>query len=408
MDVNTKIENIKNIIKNFSPQYFYYKTEKNIKSQVYSLNYFEENTAGLQDFYLYHKKTQPILNGNIYLLLSTSGSTGSSKFAKISKNNIFSNTREIVRYLNIDKNDSTLTNLPMNYSYGLSIVNSHFNAGASIILSNKSIIDRQTISLVKKNKITNFNGVPSTYEMIFRFNLQNIYLKNLKYITQAGGPLSEEIYNKVNNFSSKNKSKFFIMYGQTEASPRMSYLIANKLIYKKGMIGKPIKGGKFHISDKYKKEIKIPNKVGKLHYQGANVFLGYANSTRQMNKKSNLQNKIILDTGDLAKFDDNKNYYIVGRESSFIKLLDKRVNLEEISDLIKKHNQEIICTYENKKINIWYTNKNLDKSFVLNIIKKYTSLVSKNFNFLHIKEFPKNSSGKVLFKELKSKNETLR
>lgn len=404
IDAGTKFIKIKKIIDKFNPNYFFYQTGKSLDSEIQELNFKKKNVYGLKNFFLNEKKINLKLDNNIFLLLSTSGSTGSSKFVKISKENIVSNTKAIIDYLNMKSNDTTITNLPMNYSYGLSLVNSHLYVGGTIILSSKSIIDRQTISLVEQNKISNFNGVPSTYEMIFKFKLESIYLKNLKYVTQAGGALNEDTYNKLNNLSKKYNNKFFIMYGQTEASPRMSYLLANNIKFKRGMIGKPIQGGTFCILDKNNKEILVPNKEGKLFYSGPNIFLGYANSYFEMTSIKKSQKKLILNTGDLAKFDENYNYYLVARESRYIKIYDKRVNLEDLDAILQRYNHEIISTFENNKIILWYINEKLIKSEILNIIKKYTSLLSKNFRFVYIKEFPKNSSGKVLFKKLKSKN----
>ena len=175
------------------------------------------------------------IDKKIFLLLSTSGSTGSAKFVKLSKRNIFSNTENIKEYLKLNKKDCTLTNLPINYAYGLSILNSHLLAGAKVILTDKSIVEKSTIELAKRNSISNFNGVPSTFELLFNFKLESFYLKKVRFISQAGGALSEKTFNNIVRYT-KNKKKFFIMYGQTEASPRMSYYLVKDKVFKKGII----------------------------------------------------------------------------------------------------------------------------------------------------------------------------
>ena len=338
------------------------------------------------------------MDESLYILLSTSGSTGSAKLALLSKKNILSNTETIIEYLSLSKSDSTCTNLPLNYAYGLSVINSHLYSNAKLLLSSKSIIEKPLIELVKKNKISNFNGVPSTYELLFNFKLESAYLKNVRFVSQAGGSLKMNTFTNIYAFTNKNYKDFFIMYGQTEASPRMAYYLVRDGTYKSGIIGKPIKNGRFVIKDSEGNTIKKANKVGKLFYLGPNVFFGYTNSKNQLKNSKKMK---YLNTGDLAKFDRDGNFYITGRESRFIKIEDKRINLEELEKIISYKGYDVVCTFENEIIIIWHTFNSLDSVMLNNHIRAHTSISKKYYIFKYIKNFPKNSSGKVLFKELK-------
>ena len=190
------------------------------------------------------------LNKNLSLLLSTSGSMGSIKFVKLSKINLKHNTDSIIKYLKLNSKDSSITNLPISYSYMLSVINTHLEVGASIIISKTSLIEKEFWKTFKNSKVTSFNGVPYTYEMLIKIGLKNIKINTLKYLTHAGGKIEERILKKILSFCNKNNLKFFSMYGQTEASPRISYLKPEFSKKKIGSIGKGTPGNKIYIIDR--------------------------------------------------------------------------------------------------------------------------------------------------------------
>ena len=178
------------------------------------------------------------------LLISTSGSTGSPKLVRLSYKNIESNTNSIVKYLNIKKEDVTITTLPISYVYGLSVVNTHLSSGATIVLTNKSMVEKDFWKIVEKYSVNNFSGVPYNYTLIERFKKFDLP-KSIKYTTQAGGKMNTLLINKIINLYKKKKIKFIQMYGAAEATSRMSYLKWLCAPKKIGSIGKPIPGGKF-------------------------------------------------------------------------------------------------------------------------------------------------------------------
>ena len=197
--------------------------------------------------------------------------------------------------------------MPAGYSYGLSILNSHLKAKSKIVLNNNSIIEKSFWEKMKKFKVNSFGGVPEFYEFLRKLNFEKYVNKNMKYLTQAGGKLNEKDLEYFGKICKKNKIKFYVMYGQTEASPRISFLEWKFFFKNMNSIGKPLKGYKLKIFNRGK-EIKRPNKNGELVLFGKNVCLGYANNFSDLKRGD--ENKNILRTGDLG-FKDKNNFFIL-------------------------------------------------------------------------------------------------
>ena len=289
------------------------------------------------------------LNFSNFLLLSTSGTTESPKFVRLSKKNIEDNTIKIIKYLKIKKNQTTITTMPAGYSYGLSILNSHLKAKSKIVLNNNSIIEKSFWEKMKKFKVNSFGGVPEFYEFLRKLNFEKYVNKNMKYLTQAGGKLNEKDLEYFGKICKKNKIKFYVMYGQTEASPRISFLEWKFFFKNMNSIGKPLKGYKLKIFNRGK-EIKRPNKNGELVLFGKNVCLGYANNFSDLKRGD--ENKNILRTGDLGFKDKNNFFYITGRLKKIVKIFGKRYDLNIIESFVKEKGYKINCHLIDKKLNI--------------------------------------------------------
>lgn len=266
--VDDKLDNsiINSLIKKYKPQYI---VSTKIKNKS-----FIDKVLGVSLTKINFKNNK-LLNEDLSLLLSTSGSLGSSKFVKLSFENLKSNTINIIKYLKINFKDRAMTNMSFSYSYMLSIINTHIEMGASIFVSNRTMIDKIFWDNYINYKITSFNGVPYIYEIAMKFGLEKFINKNTRYLTQAGGHLEKKIKLKIINYCKKNKKKFFSMYGQTEASPRIAYLEWKNAFKKINSIGKPIYKTKMYLIDDYKKKINKKNKIGQIVVEGENVFLGY-------------------------------------------------------------------------------------------------------------------------------------
>lgn len=339
------------------------------------------------------------LNDKLALLLTTSGSTGSPKFVRQSYANIRSNTEAIVNYLKLDDSGRAITTLPMNYTYGLSIINSHLMVGSTLLITDKSITQREFWNFFRENEAESFGGVPFTYECLDRMRFQRMDLPSLKFMTQAGGKLTPELHEKFASYAAENNKQFIVMYGQCEATARMGYLPPERSLQKKGSMGIAIPGGKFHIKDVDGKYITEPDKTGELVYEGDNVTLGYAESGADLIKDDERHG--LLETGDMARVDSDGYYYIVGRKKRFLKIYGNRVNLDEIDRLIKTefNNIDVASTGIDDHMYIFVTDEKYEAPVREFVIRK-TGLNQAAFKSLTINEIPKNDAGKILYKEL--------
>ena len=340
-----------------------------------------------------------IMHEDLSLLLTTSGSTGSPKLVRLSFSNILSNAKSIAQSLKITDLERPITSLPMNYSYGLSVINSHLINGATILLSKFSVVQKEFWDFAKKYKATSIAGVPYTYQMLKMIRFSNMELPYLKMLTQAGGKLSSNLVNEFSDYAIKNNKEFIVMYGQTEATARMSYLPFNMSKEKSESIGIPIPGGKFTlINMPDKTEIHQSNIQGELMYQGPNVSLGYASNINDLAKGD--ENFGNLYTGDIAYRDEDGYYFITGRMKRFIKIYGNRINLDEIEQILLTKNIECACDGVDDKMTIFATNKNKIEE-ILNLLTSKLKLNFRAFEIRIISEIPKNTAGKVLYTQLK-------
>ena len=332
------------------------------------------------------------------LLLTTSGSTGSPKFVRQSYKNIISNAESIADYLHLNADEKPITTLPMNYTYGLSIINSHLIVGATLLVTDKGIMQKTFWEFFKERGATSFGGVPYTYEMLDKLHFERMGLESLRTMTQAGGKLTPELHEKFATYAHENKKDFVVMYGQCEATARMGYLPPEMALSKIGSMGIAIPGGEFMLINDKGQEIKTAYTPGELVYRGDNVTLGYAECLEDLCKDD--ERKGVLETGDIAQFDDEGFYYIVGRKKRFLKIYGNRVNLDEIDRLIKgKFKIDVATTGIDDHMYIFIT-ENLNISIILEYLVNITKLNVKAFKVLVIDEIPKNDSGKILYKEL--------
>ena len=344
----------------------------------------------------YSRKYQ--LHPDLALLLTTSGSTGSPKFVRQSYKNILSNTKSIVEYLKLDQDERAITTLPMNYTYGLSIINTHLFTGATILMTEYSLMQKEFWNFFKEQEATSFGGVPYTYEMLDRLRFYRMELPSLKTITQAGGKLSPRLHEKFALWAQENNRSFVVMYGQCEATARMGYLPAKMAVEKKGSMGIPIPGGIFLLLDDNDNEIKEPHTVGELVYQGENVTMGYALCPEDLTKGDEWGG--ILKTGDMAEFDDDGYFYISGRKKRFLKIYGNRVNLDEIEQMLKEHfDFDLACGGIDDHLVIYVT-KNEKNKEVLHYVTDMTKLNPAAYKVKYLEVIPKNDAGKVLYKEL--------
>ena len=338
------------------------------------------------------------MNPDLALLMTTSGSTGSPKFVRQSYENLRSNTDSIVEYLKITSEDRAITNLPMYYVYGLSIINTHLAAGASIVITESSFLQRDFWQLVKQNKVTNFNWVPYTYEVMKKSRIERMDLPSLRLFTQAGGKLAPELHEHFARYAELQGKEFVVMYGAAEATSRMGYLPAEMSLEKAGFMGDAIPGGRFELWDETGNVIDASGVEGELVYYGENVAMGYAERRDDLAKGD--ENGGRLQTGDIALRDDSGYYKVVGRKKRFLKLFGKRTNLQEVEHLLKVHfESEIACGGVDDKLYAFYVDASLGAEIVPFLSEKLGVHFSA-FKAMQVIEIPKNESGKTQYKEL--------
>jgi len=394
--LNSRMEEelLKNLLEAYEPSYLWVPRDQAEQFHGMKEEYSAYNYVLLKTDY---EKNYPLYS-ELGLLLTTSGSTGSRKLVRQSYVNVLDNAQAIVKYLELDASERPITTLPMNYTYGLSIINSHFLVGATLLMTEKTLMQKEFWTFFKEYEATSFGGVPYTYEMLDRLNFYRMKLPSLCTMTQAGGKLQPELHGKLAKYAEGSGRKFVVMYGQCEATARMGYLPPERAAEKKGSMGIAIPGGCFHLIDENGNKITEAYTTGELIYEGKNVTLGYAECGEDLDKGDERHG--ILKTEDMAQFDDDGYYYIVGRKKRFLKIYGNRVSLDETERMIKgRFGIETAAAGVDDHIYIFVTAEKAADSVRDFVIGK-TRLNPAAFKVIVIDEIPKNDSGKILYKEL--------
>ena len=341
----------------------------------------------------------PAMHPDLALLLTTSGSTGSPKLVRQSRRNIESNARAIVRYLEIGEGERAITTLPMNYTYGLSIVQSHLLAGASLILTGRSVVEPEFWRLFREREATSFGGVPYTYEILKRVGFFGMELPSLRYFTQAGGKLPPELHEICARYADARGKRFYVMYGQTEATARMGYLPWERALEKRGCMGIAIPGGKFTLLDVDGSEISAPGRVGELCYEGDNVTMGYAECAADLAKGD--ERRGVLLTGDMAARDEEGFYTIVGRKKRFIKLFGSRVSLDGCERLVKEQfpGVDCACFGRDDALCVCLTDPALTEA-AADRLAELLGVRRRAVRARYVREIPRSGAGKIHYREL--------
>tara|TARA_B100000315_G_scaffold179351_1_gene168059 strand:+ start:48 stop:752 length:705 start_codon:yes stop_codon:yes gene_type:complete len=233
--------------------------------------------------------------------------------------------------------------------------------------------------------------------MLKKLRFEKVNLPSLKYITQAGGKLSMELSAEFADICVGKGIEFYVMYGQTEATARISYLPCEYAQTKVGSVGIPIPGGKMWLEDSEGNQIDSAGVAGELVYQGDNVTLGYAEDYLDLAKGD--ENNGLLCTGDIAECDDDGFFTIVGRAKRFLKMYGSRINLDEIEQLVTEQGYDCACSGEDNELVIYLT-KSKEIENIKSYISKKMKIHPSGVDVKYIKKVPRNESGKILYSEL--------
>ena len=336
---------------------------------------------------------------DLSLMLTTSGSTGSPKLVRHSYKNLEAQARNISAFFGLDETERPMLDLPINYTYGLSVLNSHLYAGSTVLLTSLNVLDPGYWEFFNKNEATSITNVPYYYEILKKLRFFRMNLPSLRTLSQGGGKLSEKLHQEFAEYAQNTDKRFIVTYGQTEGSARMAYLPPEYALSKCGSIGKAIPNGHLFVIDEEGNEITEPGVVGEMVYKGPNVTLGYAQKGEDLTLGDERQG--ILHTGDMVKRDSDGFFYIVGRKSRFLKLCGFRVGLDECENIIKQaFDVECACVGNDECMEIYVTTSQRHED-----IKKYiadkTNINSGVFLVHYIEKIPRNEAGKILYNKLK-------
>jgi acyl-coenzyme A synthetase/AMP-(fatty) acid ligase len=337
------------------------------------------------------------IDAELALLLSTSGTTGSRKYVRLSRDAIAANARQIAEALAIDELSAGVAHLPLHYSYGLSIVTSHLAVGGRICIVNDSITSPSFWSKIAKVGGSHFPGVPFHYAALARLGV-GVVPDSIKVFTQAGGALDPRIQAKMHDWATLRGGQFFVMYGQTEASPRMTTLQHTDFSRKAGSVGVALAGGRLSIVDE--KGASLPaDTIGAVVYEGSNVMLGYAMSRADLSKGDEMQGR--LETGDLGRLDAEGFLYLTGRTKRFAKIAGYRLGLDEIEQELFAV-CPVACLDLGEKIAVAHEQESETalKARVRQLADTY-KVPSSSFALRRIAQIPRGASGKIDYARLK-------
>lgn len=341
------------------------------------------------------------LHPSLALLVTTSGSTGSPKLVRQTLNNLTSNARSIVDYLGLTASERPIAHLPMNYVFGISIINSHLLVGATLALTSKGVMQREFWDQVRRQSITSLSGVPYTFELLAKLRFMRMSLPALTTLTQAGGKLSPVLQAEFAAWAQAHKKRFFVMYGACEATSRMGYLPAELCVEKNGAMGRAIPGGCFELHDEHGQAITAPGTVGELVYFGDNVTLGYAVCREDLAREDDNHGQLV--TGDMARVDQDGIYTIVGRKKRFLKVFGNRVGLDDIEQRVKGQFPGLECAAggEDDHVRVYITQPeqaDAVRHFLVTTFQFHHSA----FEVRVRDEIPKNAAGKTLYAQLEA------
>lgn len=338
------------------------------------------------------------VNEQVQLCMTTSGSTGSPKLVRYKKENLEHNAKNVAAAFEWDENERAICDLGMQYTMGLNVINTHLYVGATVLLTTYNLMSGEFWDFIKKEKGTNFTGVPFSYDILARLHFEKMDLPHLRTLCQGGGRLTDNRFKQLAEYARNTGKRFIASFGTTETAARMACLPAGLAVSKTGSIGRAIPEGELFLTDENGQVITDANKEGELCYRGPNVTMGYAECREDLEKGDEFQGE--YHTGDLARRDEDGCYYVTGRLSRFLKLLGYRISLDQCERLVQQQfGIECACAGTDKRMNIYITDKGREAE-VLEFLSSKTGLFKNLFCVFAVPHIIRNNSGKIQYREM--------
>ena len=346
--------------------------------------------------------------GDLAALMFTSGSTGRPRGVMVSHGNIMANTESIIWYLELTPEDSIMTVLPFHYCFGTSLLHTHLRVGGSLVLDSRFMYPEAILQRMLETGCTGFAGVPSHYQVLLRNStLRKKTFPRLRYVQQAGGHLAPSFLRELR--SALPGTRIFVMYGQTEATARLSFLPPEMLEEKMGSIGKGMPGLTLRVLNEAGEPVRHGN-VGEIVAEGENITSGYWKDP--VESRNSFRNGKLY-TGDLATVDEDGYIFIVDRAKDFLKCGGKRTSCRQLEEQLLEFEALLEAAVVGipdellgEAVKAFVVSRKADAGGLEERVRLFCKermppqLVPKEIVVL--KALPKNSSGKVLKQSLKT------
>ncbi|PKK39914.1 hypothetical protein ABB02_00703 [Clostridiaceae bacterium JG1575] len=342
----------------------------------------------------------PPLFKELAFLLSTSGSTGSAKLVRFGKGTLEINAQNVREAFGWPKMERGIVSLPIHYVMGLNVLLSHLVCGACVLLTEQNLMEQGFWDFVKKERGTNFTGVPFSFELLLRLHIERMELPHLTCFAQGGGKMKERHFKSFAALAQKKGWRFIATYGTTETAARCSLLPPEEALTAPGSIGRAIPGVHLSLQDEKGTLILEPHRQGELIVTGRNVTLGYARCAEDLMRGDDFQGTYA--TGDLALRDEDGRYFILGRKSRFIKMLGNRIGLDECQELLSQRlGVPAVCIGKDDCLLI-LTTKDPECDIAL-CLSQWLNLHRSLFQAKVIPEFERTAFGKIRYGELEKR-----
>ncbi len=338
------------------------------------------------------------LHPELQLCVPTSGTTGSPKLVRYKKGNLEANARNVATAFGWTERERAICSLGMQYTMGLNVINSHLYVGAVALLTDQNLMSAAFWDYIRRERGTNFTGVPFSYDLLSRLHFERMELPDLRTISQGGGKLTDLRFNQLAEYAKKTGRRFIASFGTTETAARMACLPPELALQKTGSIGRAIPEGELFLVDDKGEPLLGSEVEGELCYRGPNVTMGYASCPEDLEKGDEFQGE--FHTGDLARRDADGCYYVTGRLSRFLKLLSYRVSLDQCESLIQQNFRiECACAGTDRRMNVYLLDED-KKAEVLEFLCSKTGLNRSLFRVVAVPEILRSESGKIRYREM--------